>query len=150
MIHYFQPFLLMLFYHSLTDVVWIYSNLSTLGHTDNNFTPIFFNNNIKSASNLSQPTDTGLKGVLYNQEISSRVTTNPNNSNSKNSTLAQLADLPLPSGLPRIALINQGQEAECTVVENVLKAQSDGAVGVIMYGNDILGPNSSEKNIMVS
>jgi hypothetical protein len=138
---------------SPTDVVWVYSNSSTLAHTDNNFTPIFFNTNIKPAANLTQPTEIGLKGVLYNQEITTCGTTNNNDNNiNKNTTLAQLLDLPLPNTLPRIALINQDETAGCTIINNVLKAQSDGAVGAIIYGNDILGPSSysNEQGIMVS
>ncbi|KAI7907953.1 uncharacterized protein BX663DRAFT_482197 [Cokeromyces recurvatus] len=124
------------------DVVWIYSNSSTLVHVDNSFTPIFYNNNIRSATNLSQPIESGLKGVLYIQD-SSQCSMANNNINSSSSDQF----VSLPTGLPKIALIYQ-QEIEtssCSVIDNILQAQNQGAVGVIMYGNTILNPSKDEE-----
>jgi hypothetical protein len=63
--------------------------------------------------------------------------------------LNQLLELPLPSTLPRIALIKQEHQPECTHINSILKAQSDGAVGVIMYGSQI-DPSRDDDNIKVS
>lgn len=119
-------------------MVWIYSNSSTLAHTDNHYTPVFYNTNIKSASNLTQPNEVGLKGVLYNQDT-------------ENCSNDQLLDPSLPSELPKIALINQKNDNHCnaTIIDNILKAQTQDAIGVVMYGPEILQDNG-EQFLMVS
>lgn len=119
-------------------MVWVYSNSSTLAHTDNSYTPVFYNTNIKSASNLTQPNEIGLKGVLYNQDTQSCNNDQP-------------LDPSLPNGLPRIALINQKNDNHCnaTIIDSILKAQTQGAIGAVMYGPEILQDNV-EQSLMVS
>ncbi|KAI9483272.1 MAG: hypothetical protein EXX96DRAFT_616259 [Benjaminiella poitrasii] len=138
----------------MTDIVWVYSNSSTLVHVDNSFTPIFYNNNIRSATNLSQPIESGLKGVLYAQEPTNCSNVNYNSSNNAdiNSTSTGpylLEPNTLPSGLPKIALIYQQEKGKngCTVINSILKAQNEGAVGVIMYGKDVLNPSNDDDQL---
>ncbi|KAL9550528.1 hypothetical protein MBANPS3_004691 [Mucor bainieri] len=120
-----------------TDVIWVYSNSSTLAHTDNNFTPVFYNTNIVSASNLTQPNEMGLKGVLYNQDTT-------------NCGSEPLQDPSLPNALPRIALVNQRSDNHCnaTLIDSIIKAQKQGAIGAVVYGPDIL-QNNVEQSLMV-
>ncbi|CAO0798108.1 unnamed protein product [Mucor circinelloides] len=120
------------------DVIWVYSNSSTLAHTDNNFTPVFYNTNIKSASNLTQPNEMGLKGVLYNQDTT-------------HCGSEPLQDPSLPSALPRIALINQRNDNQCnaTIIDSILKAQTQGAIGAVMYGPGILVQDNIEQSLAV-
>lgn len=121
-----------------TDVIWVYSNSSTLAHTDNNFTPVFYNTNIVSASNLTQPNEMGLKGVLYNQDTT-------------DCGSEPLRDYSLPSALPRIALVNQRNDNHCnaTLVDSIIKAQVQGAIGAVVYGPDILQNNAEQQSLMV-
>ncbi|CEP15236.1 hypothetical protein [Parasitella parasitica] len=123
----------------IADVIWVYSNSSTLAHIDSNYTPIFYNINIKSAANLTQPKEDGLKGVLYYYQD----TTNCNG--------PQAFDSSLPKELPKIALIEQRNDGRCnaSMIDNILKAQSQGAVGVVMYGPQILQENSNEDQSLV-
>ncbi|OAD04489.1 hypothetical protein MUCCIDRAFT_108313 [Mucor lusitanicus CBS 277.49] len=104
----------------------------------NNFTPVFYNTNIVSASNLTQPNEMGLKGVLYNQDTT-------------DCGSEPLRDYSLPSALPRIALVNQRNDNHCnaTLVDSIIKAQVQGAIGAVVYGPDILQNNAEQQSLMV-
>ncbi|KAI8991843.1 hypothetical protein BDF20DRAFT_909568 [Mycotypha africana] len=94
--------------------------------------------NIKPAVNLSQPNETGLKGVLYQQDLID-CSSSRNNSNSTNMLLlnsnGDTSNIPvIPRSLPRVALIHQMKKNGCNIIDLILKAQTEGAVGAIVYG----------------
>ncbi|KAI8067641.1 beta-lactamase-like protein [Gilbertella persicaria] len=118
------------------DVVWAYSNSSTLAHTDTNYTPVLYNSRIKAASNLNQAPEAGLKGVLYQPSIHCTGT---------NTTERPLSIL---NQLTKIALIDQDR-ASCSIADNIKQAQDQGAIGVILYGDTIHSGNEEDTSIMI-
>lgn len=80
----------------------------------------------------------GLKGVLYNQDTT-------------DCGSEPLRDYSLPSALPRIALVNQRNDNHCnaTLVDSIIKAQVQGAIGAVVYGPDILQNNAEQQSLMV-
>ncbi|KAI7860213.1 hypothetical protein BDC45DRAFT_96769 [Circinella umbellata] len=90
-----------------------------------------YDDNVQAATNLTQPSRHGLRGILYNRKDLCIQTT---------TTL--FFNHEYFRTLPRIALITSG--GPCTFVDKIRLAQQDGAIGAIIY--DLPGVDTSNSS----
>ncbi|KAI8393367.1 uncharacterized protein BYT42DRAFT_3828 [Radiomyces spectabilis] len=114
------------------DVVWIYSNSSSIQHTSADIASISYDEDIQPVMNLTQPSKSGLRGILYNRGLAC---SSPNQTSS--SLFYDNNDI------PRIALIQSG--GPCSFADKLNWAQLDGAIGAIVYAenNNSINPENT-------
>ncbi|KAI9494739.1 hypothetical protein BDB00DRAFT_871020 [Zychaea mexicana] len=112
------------------DVVWLNISSSSINHVNVNVPAIMYDENVQAASNLTQPSRHGLRGILYTR----------NDSCNRTSMTPPFFNQEYQRALPRIALITSG--GPCTFVDKIRLAQQDGAIGAIIYNQ----PGADTKN----
>ncbi|KAI9251522.1 hypothetical protein BDA99DRAFT_608180 [Phascolomyces articulosus] len=80
-----------------------------------------YDDNVQAASNLTQPSRHGLRGILYSR----------NDMCNRTAMTQPFFNQDYHRTLPRIALITSG--GPCTFVDKIRLAQQDGAIGAIIY-----------------
>ena len=83
-----------------------------------------YDDNVQAASNLTQPSRHGLRGILYSRNDVCNQTTST-------AISPPFFNQDYHRALPRIALITSG--GPCTFVDKIRLAQQDGAIGAIIY-----------------
>ncbi|KAF1799152.1 hypothetical protein V8B55DRAFT_1519092 [Mucor lusitanicus] len=111
----------------LQGAIWLYSNASAITQVAMDVPANRFIQTVAPLDNLPSPGIDGATGVLYNRDDSC-------------SPLTVQQPIPLPfydadpksSKVPKIALIKK-QGGNCTLVQKILNAEYEGAIGAIVY-----------------
>ncbi|KAI8366038.1 uncharacterized protein BYT42DRAFT_649034, partial [Radiomyces spectabilis] len=117
----------------MQDIVWLQSNSSSFGRVDKEFPTITYSKNIRPAVNLTQPSRNGLRGILYDRDLS--CTLHP----------PEALGQSYP-GLSKIALIKRGQ---CTFASKILFAQQQGAIAAVVYDNNDASHAKAEETMLI-
>ncbi|ORZ05991.1 hypothetical protein BCR42DRAFT_427435 [Absidia repens] len=121
----------------IQDMVWLYSNSSSLDYTYSEFSPIFYDESIKPlASDTNQINQTGLRGVLYDRGHSCSLTASIINNDALPSPIHNSSNTAV---IQKVALIKDG--GRCAFRDKIMNAQMDGASACIIYPEQ---PNSSQ------
>ncbi|GAN00788.1 hypothetical protein MAM1_0002c00212 [Mucor ambiguus] len=111
----------------LQGAIWLYSNSSAITQVAVDVPANRFIQTIAPLDNIPSPSIDGTTGVLYNRDDSC-------------SPLTVQQSIPFPfydadpksTQVPKIALIKK-QGGNCTLIQKILNAEQEGAVGVIVY-----------------
>lgn len=109
------------------DVVWLYANSSSISEVATNIPAVMYDDDVRPASNLTQPSGSGLRGILYDRGKSC-----PSQQQQQNITTFFNNDY--QHSIPRVALVKGG--GPCTFVEKIKLAQQDGAQGVVAFSEE--------------
>ncbi|CAO3592605.1 unnamed protein product [Absidia cylindrospora] len=119
----------------IQDMVWLYSNSSSLDYTYSDFSPIFYDESIKPlASNTNQINQTGLRGVLYDRGHSCSLM-----ASISNALLSPIYNSSNTAVIQKVALIKDN--GICSFRDKIMNAQMDGASACIIYPEQ---PDSSQ------
>lgn len=113
-------------YTQKKDVVWLYANSSSISEVATNIPAVMYDDDVRPASNLTQPSGSGLRGILYDR--------NKSCPSQQQQNITTFFNKDYQHSIPRIALVKGG--GPCTLVEKIKLAQQDGAQGVVAFSEE--------------
>jgi hypothetical protein len=117
-----------------TEAVWLYSNSTSITSISPDVPANKFIKSISPLDNVPNASSEGTIGVLYNRDDSCLATIQ------QPIPYPFYAATPKQSQVPKIAFIRK-QGGNCTLVEKILNAQNEGAIGAIVYDTIIINEN---------